>query len=344
MADNQFSFKKEVTDDSEVTLQVSIVKEEFKKQKDHVYHDLAKDVVITGFRPGKAPKPLIEARLGPELFEKTLNKLLPDITYQILEQEKLEPITQVRYEVKKVSEDEGVEYTAKFVVYPKIKLANFSKISVKSESIEVSEDEIKKEQQRILDSYHDKKAADSDKAKEQPKAVLDDAFVASLGLGVNTVSELNEEIKKQIESNKKYAAEEKRINEIIKQAISMSKIVPPHALVHEELHHREADYKQRIEKLGLNLDDFLKTQKTSMDELMKTWEQDATDKVATELLMYQIIKEQDLKISAEEVQAELDKITDPKLKEEYDTNYGKRYIGTVLLQQKALNWLRSQVK
>jgi len=350
--DKKYTFKKNIDQNENVTLEINVSGDLFKAEKNKVYKNLAKNVKITGFRAGKAPKAMIESRLGSSLFEKTLNKLLPTVTIEVLVEEKLEPLSQVKYEVQKVSDD-GVEYKATFVMYPQIKLGNFKKIKIKEEKFEVTKKEIDIEKQRILDIYNQQNSSkDSgnknekgDKKKKVKKATeLTEDILKGMKIGITSLNELEKQITEQIKFEHNRATEEKRTKEVIDAAIKLSKIQAPKALITQEAERREKDYTTRIEQVGLKLEDFLKSQKTTLEDLKKTWQKESETRVSSELLMYEIIKVQKLKVSPEEIQAEIDKITDEKMKKDYDNDNGRRTISTIILQQKAVKWLLGEVK
>ena len=85
-------------------------------------------------------------------------------------------------------------------------------------------------------------------------------------------------------------------------------------------------------------------QSTTIEKLRSEWEVESKKKFAEELLLLEIIKTEKLTVTESEINSELTKITDEKLKKELDSPEGKRYIVTVLLQQKAIEWLRNQVQ
>ncbi|MEI7962135.1 MAG: hypothetical protein WCI04_07405, partial [archaeon] len=87
-----------------------------------------------------------------------------------------------------------------------------------------------------------------------------------------------------------------------------------------------------------------KVQNTTMEKLHQEWETEAKKKFAEELLLLEIIKAQKFLVTDADITAELDKVADEKLKKDLATNEGKRYLVTVLLQQKAIEWLRDQVQ
>lgn len=335
--DKKYSFTKEETKDKEIKLNIKVVPEEFVSVKNKAYNKLSQNVEITGFRPGKAPRNLIEARISQELYEETLNKVLPDVTYEIINTEKLSPLNQVRYEVVKMSDAEGVEFNATFVNSPTIKLGDFKKIKIKKEEFNVTDEDVNKELERILKTYGPKDS------KELDLKNVTDKMIADMKLGFDTKEKLIEQVKKELDANKKYEQEQKYLSKVLEEAIKSSKIVAPIALVKADSHRREHEYTEQIEKLGLKVDDFLKSQNKTIDDLKKEWDKESQKRIEEELLLYEVIKANNITVTKEEVAKELEAIKDEATKKQMLTDSGIRYITTVILQQKALNFIKSQV-
>lgn len=343
MADYQLLEKKEEGEMTIISLKVS--NDLFVSRKDKVFRRLTKDMTITGFRPGKAPKSMLEARLGADLYEKTLNELLPDITYEFLTQEKVEFLGRINYQVTKVSEAEGVEFKITFITYPEVKLPDFKKIKPVEEKIELTEEELDNELQNIFkykNSQEGKeKGKDDSTTKSQDKKITD-AEVESLGLGLKTVSELKDLLRKQLENQKENLAKNKQVQKAIDEAITKAKIKTPQTLIDQEVAKKEHDYKHRIQDLGLELEDFLKSQKTTIEEMKKNWQEESEKQIQTDLLLFEIAKKNELKVTNEEINAEINAITDEKLKEQYNSLDGRNYVSSIILQQKAINWLMKE--
>lgn len=337
MANYQFIEQKQEEDKTIIALKID--NKLFVARKDKVFNRLTKDMKITGFRPGKAPKAMLEARLGADLYERTLNELLPEVTYEYLSDEKIDFLGRINYEVTKVSDAEGVEYKITFVKYPEIKLPNFSKIKTEEEKVTLTDEEVEVELDKIFKLKSEQSTGEDKKAKDKKTGKVTDEQVKSLGLGLSTVSELKDLLRKQLESQKKNIAVTKRIQEAIDKAIALTKIEAPKSLLALEVSRKEHDYTHRIEHLGLSLDDFLKSQSTTLEDLRKTWEEEARKQIQTDLLLFEIAKANKLKVTNEEVNAEISVITDEKLKQQYDNFEGRNYISGIILQQKAINWL-----
>jgi FKBP-type peptidyl-prolyl cis-trans isomerase (trigger factor) len=80
-----------------------------------------------------------------------------------------------------------------------------------------------------------------------------------------------------------------------------------------------------------------------MDDLKKEWQGEAKRRIDEELLFYQVIKENKIVVSKEEVEAEIANIQNEATKKQMDSDSGRRYVGSVILQQKAMNHIKAQI-
>src|SRR4030081_3565502 len=78
---------------NKVRLRVAVPADEFEHAVDAAFRKLATQVKIPGFRPGKAPRQLLEARLGGEAArEQALRDAVPDYYAQAIEAEDIDVI------------------------------------------------------------------------------------------------------------------------------------------------------------------------------------------------------------------------------------------------------------
>ncbi len=356
MAD--YSYTHTISDASEVTIEIKVNKEKLLSAKSKAYEILASKVKLKGFRPGKAPQNLVEANLGPDLLEKTLDRVIPEVASMILLELKLQPITQLEYKVTKFTPYEELEFEARFIILPKVELPNMSKISITKKSSDVTEEDIEsvilkmKEDRKPptkTELEQDKKEQDKDEDKtpekvDSAKSQIDDAWVVSLKMdGVNTVEEFKKTIRELLSEQKKRLVEEEYEADLLKAVMAESKIKIPQKLIELELDARENAYRAKIERLGLQLDIFLKTQKTTLSDLRKQWTKDVEERLQADMIMVEIIKENQLKITEEEVEKELVGISDEKIRKEYDTREGRNRIADILVRRKAMDWLKAKV-
>jgi trigger factor len=340
---NNLSYSKKRLEDGRVKLSIEIANDKFEVAKEVVYARLAPTVKISGFRPGKAPRNVIEAQLGPTLYEETLGKLLPECTLEIIKRENLMPLDQIAYKVEKVASGEGVKYSAVFTTFPDVKLPDLSKIKVEKKEVVVKDDEVEKvleqmasDQQKTPPLSTPDKTTPSKGSKEKGKVKIDDSWAASLNLGVKNLKELKEKVKGELERQKQAVEQNRYIGEILKKISQQSKFEIPAKILEQEVTRREAQYRARIENLGMKVEDFLRNQKTTMDELKKGWMEEAREAVQSEIILMQIAGEYNIKVEQKEVDEQISAIKDEKLRSQYQGVQGKRYISGVLLRQKVI--------
>ncbi len=358
MSDNSkshktYSYKIQSKDKGFYEIEISVSPSYVKEVKEKVFNVLKKGVQIKGFRPGKAPRLSIEAKLGPKLYEETINRLIPEISQKVVDDEKLTILTRPQYEVKKISDVDGLEYVAKFGAIAPFDIPDLKKIKTKKEQIKITEKEIDEVLEDMLKRANKKENAEaksqknkkeSPKKEQKDKIKIDDEWVKSLKIPtIDSVTKLKDFIKKQLKHRKEGEVEEKYTAELLKELISLADFEIPEIVLDQAVDRREQDYRKRIEQLGLKFEDFLKTKKTTLEELKKEWRKEEEDKAKKEFLFLEIAERNKLKVSNEEVEKELSLIKDEKLKKQYSTEYGKRVIATVLLQQKVISWIKDQI-
>jgi len=341
--EKQYSFTSSKSQEEETILTCKVNPEKYLVVKNKVFNRLAKDVKMPGFRPGKAPKAVIEASISNQVMDDTLNEVIPEITALIMEENDITPLNQVRYELVKVSDAEGVEFKANFVALPEIKLGDFAKIKIKKEEKKVTDSDIANEITKIFQYYNKNKKEGKDTTdKQSENKDINDESVKALGIGFNDLKALEEQVKKELEAASVRNSEVKWLDDLVREAVKQSKIKVPQILISQSVNSKEKDYLKKLEELNLQLEEFLKVQKTSMQELREQWKKEAEQRFSEELLLLMIIRNQKIQVSDTEVNAEIAKITDEKTKSELSTNDGKRYLITVMLQQKAITWLKEQ--
>src|SRR5690348_16645565 len=81
---------------SEAILDVDVTWDEIEKASDKAYRKLVKQVNVPGFRPGKAPRTLLERRLGGKevIYQEGLDDIISDAYREALKEHELTPISQ----------------------------------------------------------------------------------------------------------------------------------------------------------------------------------------------------------------------------------------------------------
>lgn len=128
---------------NQVLLEVEVETQRFEAAYDKAYRKVAKQVNIPGFRKGKAPRPVVERHVGPEyLKQEALEVLIPEVYTSAVEQEKLEPIAEPRFELVKAEKNEPVVFKATVEVRPEVALGQYTGIAIAAPADEVTEEKV----------------------------------------------------------------------------------------------------------------------------------------------------------------------------------------------------------
>ncbi len=129
-----------------VRINVEVPFTELKPDFDRAYKELAKQVRLPGFRPGKAPAKLLEARIGRgAVLEQVVNDALPSRYSEAVTATAVTPLGQPEIEVTKIEDGEELVFTAEVDVRPEIELPDLSALKISVDPIEVNDDEVEAE-------------------------------------------------------------------------------------------------------------------------------------------------------------------------------------------------------
>jgi trigger factor len=128
---------------NKVRLRVAVPSAEFEKAIDAAFRKLAGEVKIPGFRPGKAPRRLLEARFGADVArDQALRDALPDYYAQAVVAEAIDVIAAPEIDITK-GEDEGdVEFDAVVEVRPVVQLDGYDGLRVEIPDLAVDDEAV----------------------------------------------------------------------------------------------------------------------------------------------------------------------------------------------------------
>ncbi len=154
---------------SRVKLHIVVPAPEFERAIDQAFRKLAREVRIPGFRPGKAPRRLLEARLGSEMArEQALQDALPEYYVEAINEHDVDVIAPPEIEITAGQEDGDVEFDAVVEIRPQVKLLGYDELRVEVPFTPVSDEDVDKQVDALRERFAD--LADS----EFP--LVDDAY------------------------------------------------------------------------------------------------------------------------------------------------------------------------
>ena len=130
---------------SQVALTIEASAEEFEAALNKAYLKERNRIMLPGFRKGKAPRKMIEAMYGAEIFyEEAVNLAYPDLFDQAVEQEKLDTVAYPDVELLEANKD-GFTFKATVAVRPEVKLGKYKGLTAPMDVEKVTEKDIDEE-------------------------------------------------------------------------------------------------------------------------------------------------------------------------------------------------------
>lgn len=206
------------TDDGNIEVIFTIPADLIAETKKSVVNEMAKDIVVPGFRKGKAPVAKVEERINPDkLSEHILSHILPEAFSNSVEEHKFNPAIYPKFEAMKIGQGSEWEIKAVTCELPKVTLSkDYKKFNIKT---------------------------------------------------------LLEKIDFQV----------------------------PKMLVEEEVNARLSQVLERIEKLGLALESYLKSVGKTPEALRKEYEIQAVNAISMEVILNKIANEEKIEVSEKEI-------------------------------------------
>src|SRR5215471_3804514 len=137
-------------DGNKVKLSVELDEAEFSEALDAAFRKIAREVRLPGFRPGKAPRRLIEARLGPGIArQEALKEALPQYYEQALIDNEITPVAPPEIDITAGQEEGPVSFDAVVEVMPQVSVGGYEGLRVVLPSIEVTDDDVQAQLDRL---------------------------------------------------------------------------------------------------------------------------------------------------------------------------------------------------
>lgn len=147
--------------DTKVQLTLKADDETLKRAKEAALAELAKEVRVQGFRPGKAPTNLVEKQVNQATLQSEfLDRVMNAIYTKALDEHKLHPVAQPEVKVQKFVPFDTVEIEATVEVIGDVKLPDYKKIKVAKKVTKVEAKEVDEVIENLRDRAAEKKDVD----------------------------------------------------------------------------------------------------------------------------------------------------------------------------------------
>ena len=364
--------------DTRVKLTVNVPFAELDQEIDQAYAAIAQQVSIPGFRKGKAPRQLIDARFGRgPILEQVVNDMLPSRYEQAVKENDLKVIGKPDVDISKIEDKDFVEFTAEVDIRPEFEIPDFSKISVTVPALKADEEDVDKALEELAERFGELKdtkrkmktgdyaiiditaeidgekiedasteglsyrIGDDDlikgldtalrgmktgedneftstiqsgehkdeeatikvhvqQSKERKLPAMDDEF-AQMASEFDTMDELRESTKTQVEETKKAEQAAQIRDEVLKAALSEVEFELPQSVVDEQAHSQLHQILGQLAHDEKALAQLLEAQGTSREEFDKQTREQAEESVRTQLFLDAVAEKEEPEVSQQEL-------------------------------------------
>ena len=163
----------EKVEKSQVALTIEVGAAEFQAAIEKAYQKMRKKINVQGFRPGKAPRKLIESMYGAEVFfEEAINIAFPDAYDAAVKEQELQVVGYPSVELVGDATQDGFTFKATVPVYPEVTLGQYKGLSAPKDEVKVSAADVDERIQALQDR-NSRLVSVEREAKEGDTAVID---------------------------------------------------------------------------------------------------------------------------------------------------------------------------
>jgi len=145
------------------------------------------------------------------------------------------------------------------------------------------------------------------KEKEMPE--LDDEFASEVS-ECETLEDYKAEVKKKIKESKETEGKEKKENQAVDQAVENAEMDIPQPMIDLQVRQMADDFARRIQQQGLTVEQYFQFTGLTEEKMMEEMKPQAEKRIKTRLVLEAIAKAENIEVSDERLDEELQKMAD----------------------------------
>ncbi len=298
--------KSEITKiaDTRIKIKCEVSSEDVKSELTKQYKIYAKKYKFPGFRPGKAPRPVIDAAIGKEVIAAEATQVLADDAYyQLLADEELYPVGDPKVIddecTSELTDNNPYTLTLELEVAPVVELSNYDPIKGYLPPTEVEGEELEKHIKNYLQYY----------AKEGEELELTDE-VAKEKMGFDSAKAAKESIAEIVKSDKENMLPRIKEQVVANQLRDRVSTEPTQELLDYINQVLLSEHYNTLQQNGLTFDAYLKMAQLSADEFYDDVKKQAVDEAKTRMALDAWAKHFDCECTDNDITSEFSKYGD----------------------------------
>ncbi len=375
---------------SQVVLTIEVEAAEFDAAMEKAYRKMRNRINVPGFRPGKAPRKMIEKMYGPEVFfDEAINIAFPDAYEVAVKEQDLQVVGYPSVEMEGECTVNGFTFKATAPVYPEVTLGQYKGLSAPKEEVTVSAEDVDQRLNGLLErntrlvsvereakegdtavidfegfldgvpfdggkgtnhslelgshsfvpgfeeqivgmkageekdiditfpeDYHADLAGKAvvfkvkcNEVKEKEAPALDDEFAKDVS-ELDTLDELKADLEKKIREERQKEADRAFEDALMAQVAGNISADVPDAMIEGQARQFLENFKTQIAQQGIPYDQYMQMTGLSEEKLLEDAKEPALRQVRMDLAMVEIIKEEKIEATDEDVEAEFQRMAD----------------------------------
>lgn len=145
--------------------------------------------------------------------------------------------------------------------------------------------------------------------KEKQLPELDDDFAQDVS-DFDTLAEYKDDLKKKIAERKESEAKAKKESEAIEKVVEAAKMDIPQAMIDAQVNRMLEDFAMRLQQQGLSVEQYFQYTGMTADKIMEEMKPEAVKRIKNSLVLEAVAKAENIEVSEEEFEAELQKMAD----------------------------------
>jgi len=263
-------------DNTKRQIDIEVSGERIKNKFEEAFKEISKSAKIPGFRPGTAPRDILEKNFSRHAEELVLKNLIPEVYDEVVKAQNLDVIEMPQVTDVHIQRD-LLKFKATVEVMPEVQLEKYKGVKVNYTKIEATADDLK----RDLDALKESRKIDN----------LDDRFAKSIGYP--DLAELKAALERQIFIRKENQQRQRIEKGLIEALTKDLDLKVPQAMVNRHLEEMLRQGKVNLALKGVDRQEIEKQEKQLRTQL----EPEAKNQVKTYLVLAHIAKKEKMEIN-----------------------------------------------
>lgn len=161
-------------DKNQGVLTIEVEHERVKTALDQAFKKVVKQVNVPGFRKGKVPRKIFEARFGEEaLYQDALDILLPEVYGDAVEETEIEPVDRPEIDIEQMEKGKPLIFKATVTVKPEVELGEYKGLEIPKKDFSVSEEDVEADLQQQQERHAELVVLEEGEVQEGDTTIID---------------------------------------------------------------------------------------------------------------------------------------------------------------------------